>query len=415
MAGGAARQRTRNAHGSFHDLHFTSHAAASTLSVVACAKKKEVAMPQTAIPCVLMRGGTSKGPYFLADDLPADPGARDKVLLALMGSPDARQIDGLGGADSLTSKVAIVSRSGRAGVDVDYLFAQVKIDRAAVDTSPNCGNMLAGVGPFAIEKGLVAAEDGETTVRVFNVNTGSIIHASVPTPGRKVQYEGDVAIDGVPGTAAPISLNFLDAVGSKTGKLLPTGRVTDMIDGITVSCVDLAMPMVIARAMDFGKAGNESRNELNADRDLLARIEQVRRAAALAMGMGDVAGQVVPKFCLISPPRHGGTITSRYFVPDSCHSAHAVTGTLCLAAACVLPGSIAEGIAQLPPGPRRMIVIEHPSGSIAADFELEGPPEAPIIRRAALVRTARKLMAGDVFVPHSVWAGQTLATTSKAA
>ena len=376
---------------------------------------EESGMPQTAIPCVLMRGGTSKGPYFFADDLPQDAHLRDEVLLAVMGSPDARQINGLGGADSLTSKVAIVSPSTRPDADVDYLFAQVKIDRAFVDTGPNCGNMLAGVGPFAIEAGLVPAHEGETVVRVYNVNTRALIHATVPTPGGQVEYEGDVAIDGVPGTGAPISLNFVDAVGSKTGKLLPTGEVLDKVEGIEVSCVDLAMPMVIARATDFGKTGHETRSELNADAELLENIERVRRAAGRLMGLGDVTGKVIPKFCLVSPPRHGGTITSRYFVPDSCHSAHAVTGTLCLAAACGLPGSITEGIAELSPGPRRMIVIEHPSGTIAAEFELTGPHDSPVIRRAALVRTARKLMAGSVFVPASVWAGHQMLETAEAA
>jgi 2-methylaconitate cis-trans-isomerase PrpF len=332
-----------------------------------------------------------------------------------MGSPDARQIDGLGGADSLTSKVAIVSVSKRPDADVDYLFAQVKIDRAFVDTAPNCGNMLAGVGPFAIETGMVPAQDGETVVRVFNVNTRALIHATVPTPGGQVEYEGDVAIDGVPGTGSAISLNFVDAVGSKTGKLLPTGRVRDNVEGLEVSCVDLAMPMVIARAVDFGKTGHETRNELNADAALLESIEQVRRAAGRLMGMGDVAGKVVPKFCLVAPPRHGGTITSRYFVPETCHSAHAVTGTLCLAAACGLPGSITEGIAELPPGPRRRIVIEHPSGNIAAEFELAGSHDSPVIRRAALVRTARKLMAGSVFVPASIWSGEQVLETARAA
>ena len=372
-------------------------------------------MQLTAISCILMRGGTSKGPYFLAEDLPAEPDLRDRVLLAVMGSPDIRQIDGLGGADPLTSKAAIVSRSERPNIDVEYLFAQVIIDRAFVDTSPNCGNMLAGVGPFALERGLVAAREGETVVRIFNVNTGAVVHATVQTRGRQVQYDGDVPIDGVPGTGAPIALNFLDAVGSKTGKLLPTGQVRDEVEGVAVSCVDLAMPMVVARAADFGKTGAESKAELNADTDLLARIERVRRAAGQRMGMGDVAGKVVPKFCLIAPPRHGGTITSRYFVPTSCHAAHAVTGALCLAATCVLPGSVAEGIAALPPGPRRTIIIEHPSGTLATEFELEGPLEAPAIKRAAFVRTARKLMSGSVYIPGRIWRGHGQVRTAHAA
>jgi 2-methylaconitate cis-trans-isomerase PrpF len=372
-------------------------------------------MEQTAIPCVFMRGGTSKGPYFLADDLPGEADLRDRVLLAVMGSPDKRQIDGLGGADSLTSKVAIVSKSSRPDADVDYLFAQVKIDRAFVDTAPNCGNMISGVGPFAIERGLVPAEDGETVVRIYNVNTAAVVHAAIRTPGRRVQYDGDVAIDGVPGTGAPIALNFLDAVGSKTGKLLPTGRVRDEIEGITVSCVDLAMPMVIAKASDFGVTGYETKAELDANKPLLKRMEEIRLVAGRLMGMGDVTGQVVPKFCLVAPPRHGNAVTSRYFVPEDCHSAHAVTGGLCLAAACVLPGSVTEGIAVLAPGPRRMIVIEHPSGTLATEFELEGTADKPVIRRAAFVRTARKIMAGDVYVPGSVWSGREAVRPARAA
>jgi 4-oxalomesaconate tautomerase len=374
-------------------------------------------MDQTAIPCVFMRGGTSKGPYFLADDLPSDPAVRDRVLLAAMGSPDVRQIDGLGGADSLTSKVAIVSKSARPDADVDYLFAQVKIDRPFVDIAPNCGNMLSGVGPFAIEKGLVPAEEGETIVRIYNVNTAALIHAAIRTPGRQVQYHGDVAIDGVPGTGAPIALNFLDAVGSKTGKLLPTGKVLDHIEGIPVSCVDLAMPMVIARASDFGVTGYESKTELDTAKPLLKRMEGIRLVAGEKMGLGDVTGQVVPKFCLVAPPRHGNAITSRYFVPETCHAAHAVTGGLCLAAACVLPGSVTEGVAKLPPGPRRMVVIEHPSGTLETEFELEleGTGDNPLIRRAAFVRTARKIMSGLVYVPGAVWSGHQAMTPAQAA
>jgi 2-methylaconitate cis-trans-isomerase PrpF len=372
-------------------------------------------MQQTAIPCVFMRGGTSKGPYFLADDLPGDIATRDHVLLSVMGSPDLRQIDGLGGADSLTSKVAIVSKSRRPDADVDYLFAQVKIDRPFVDTAPNCGNMISGIGPFAIEKGLVPAEDGETIVRIYNVNTAALVHAVIRTPGRQVQYDGDVAIDGVPGTGAPISLNFLDAIGSKTGKLLPTGRVRDTIDGIAVSCVDFAMPMVIARAADFGVTGIETKAELDANAALLQRIEEIRLKAGALMGMGDVTGQVVPKFCLVAPPRYGNAVTSRYFVPETCHAAHAVTGGLCLAAACVLPGSVTEGIAALSPGPRRMIVIEHPSGTLGTEFELEGSGNNVVIRRAAFVRTARKIMEGSVFVPSVVWGGQEAVRPAKAA
>lgn len=361
---------------------------------------------QTRIPCVLMRGGTSKGPYFLTSDLPDDVPTRDKVLLAAMGSPDKRQIDGIGGADTLTSKVAMISKSKRPDADVDYLFAQVSIEKAFVDTSPNCGNIISGVGPFAIEQGLVKAQDGETTVRIFNVNTNAIVHAAIKTPGGVVTYDGDTAIDGAPGTAAPISLNFVSAVGSKTGKLLPTGRPKDIVDGIEVSCVDVAMPMVVARAEAFGKTGYETKAELDADRAMLARMEAVRQKASHLMGMGDATGKVVPKFCLIAKPRDGGAITSRYFVPHNCHATHAVTGGLCLAATCVVPGTVAEGIAVLPPGPRRTIVIEHPSGKLGTEFEFHGTAEKPDIRRAAFIRTARRLFEGHILVPKSVWAGK---------
>lgn len=361
---------------------------------------------QTRIPCVMMRGGTSKGPFFLADDLPAEREVFDRVLLAAMGSPDKRQIDGIGGADTLTSKVAIVSRSSHPGADVDYLFAQVSVEEAVVDTNPNCGNMLSGIGPFAIEKGLVKAQDGETVVRIYNVNTKGLIEASVQTPGGQVRYDGDTAIDGVPGTAAPISLNFTDAVGSKTGKLLPTGKPLDVIDGIAVSCVDVAMPMVIARASDFGKTGYETKAELDADKDMLAKMEAIRLKASVLMGMGDAKGKVVPKFGLVAAPRDGGSITSRYFVPHNCHAAHAVTGGLCLAATCGIPGTVTEGIAVLSAGPRRTIVIEHPSGKLGTEFEMAGTLEKPVIKRASFVRTARPLFEGYVLVPASVWDGK---------
>src|SRR5581483_7223119 len=251
------------------------------------------------IPTIFMRGGTSRGPYFKADDLPKDVATRDRVLLAAMGSPDVRQIDGLGGADTLTSKVAIVSKSSRHGVDVDYLFAQVDVSKPIVDTSPSCGNMLAGVAPFAIETGMFPAADGETRVMIYNVNTQSRIEAVVQTPGRKMQYTGDARIDGVPGTAAPIVLNFMDVVGSVSGKLLPTGNLRDVIDGIEVTCIDVAMPMIMMRAKDFGLSGTEGRAEINANKELFARLEPIRREAGKRMGFGDVSDKVIPKVGLL--------------------------------------------------------------------------------------------------------------------
>jgi 4-oxalomesaconate tautomerase len=367
---------------------------------------------QTRIPCVLMRGGTSRGPFFLASDLPADPQHRDAVLLAVMGSPHEYQVDGIGGANPLTSKVAIISRSQQPGADIDYLFAQVLVDERRVDTRPNCGNMLVAVGPFAIEAGLVAGCHPETRVRIFNVNTQSLIEAIVQTPDGTVTYEGETAIDGVPGAAAPVKLNFRSAAGAVTGKLLPTGRSLDVIDGVDVSCVDMAMPMVLMRAEQFGKSGHETAAELDADRELFARMEAIRRKAGELMGMGDVSGLVVPKIGLLSTPRHGGTIASRYFVPYSCHKAHAVTGTVCVASACAMAGTVAAQIAPLPPAPQGVVSIEHPSGMIAIDLDVELESDPPVIRRAALIRTARRIFDGHVHVPAQVWPGSGQASTA---
>lgn len=360
---------------------------------------------QTAIPCILMRGGTSRGPYFNAADLPTDPAVRDRVLLAVMGSPDVRQIDGIGGATSLTSKVAIISPSDHPEADVDYLFAQVSLDRPFVDTSPTCGNILAGVGPFAIETGLVAAEDGRTKVRIRNVNTDSLIDAVVMTPDRQVRYTGDTAIDGVPRTAAPVELNFTNIVGGKTGALLPTGNVRDVIEGVELTCLDVAMPMVIIPATELGKSGHESKAELDADRGFLEQLEMIRQAAARRMGMGDVTDKVIPKVSLLAVPRHGGTISSRYFVPDSCHAAHAVSGAICVACCTALKGSAADGLAVLEDDPPTRCRVEHPSGSIEVALDLSRSTDRLEVHSAGTVRTARKLFAGHVFVPASVWDG----------
>ncbi|HXF66930.1 MAG TPA: 4-oxalomesaconate tautomerase [Burkholderiales bacterium] len=362
---------------------------------------------QTRIPCVIMRGGTSRGPFFLASDLPSDPATRDEVLLAVMGSPHEIQIDGIGGSHSVTSKVAIISPSRRPDADVDYLFAQVQIREKLVDTKPNCGNMLVAVGPFAIESGLVPAREGETAVRIHNVNTDSLVEAIVQTPGRQVTYEGDTAIDGVPGTAAPVRLNFRSAIGAVTGRMLPTGRPRDEIEGIEVSCVDIAMPIVMMRAADLGKTGYETPAELDADRALMERMEAIRRKAGARMGMGDVARNVVPKIALLAPARRGGTLSSRYFVPETCHKSHPVTGTVCIASACAIPGTLAAEIAPLPPAPQGMVRIEHPSGEILIDLDADFTAGRQELRRAALVRTARRIFEGHVLVPSRIWAGKT--------
>jgi 4-oxalomesaconate tautomerase len=351
----------------------------------------------SGIRCMLMRGGTSKGAYFLASDLPPDPSYRDDLLLRIMGSPDIRQIDGVGGAHPLTSKVAIVQKSADPPADVDFLFAQVSVDRALVDTTPNCGNILAGVGPFAIERSLVPASDPVTRVRVRTLNSGTLAELVVPTPQRNVTYEGDERIDGVPGTAAAIPINFLDASGSICGSLFPTGRALDVIQGKEVTCIDNGMPVVILRASDFGFNGGELPTQIEAATDALQRIEGVRCEAAARMGMGDVADAVVPKVSLISPPRNGGAIRTHNLIPRRCHTAIGVFAAVSVATACMAPESWAHRIARLPEGNIKRLKIEHPSGEFEVRLEIGGDAEHPTVERAGLVRTARALFDGIVF------------------
>lgn len=357
------------------------------------------------IPCLMMRGGTSKGPYFLAEDLPAEALLRDEVLLAVMGSPHVRQIDGIGGGDSLTSKAVIIDRSARPGIDIEYLFAQIAVGKGGVDTAPNCGNMLAGVGPFAIERGLVAATDPTTTIRIYNRNTAKVIEAVIETPGGEVVYDGDAKIDGVPGTGAPIVLNFLDAAGAKTGKLLPTGHPLDVIDGTELTCVDLSSPLVFVDAASMGKTGYETKRELDADRQFLDRLEWLRRKAALRMGLGDVAGKVLPKFALVAPPTSNGNIASRYFVPWNCHSSYAVTGALCLGAAASIPGTVAHRVARTNANSPGVVVIEHPAGRLETRMSMRATlgSDVPVFDRAGIVRTARPLLAGHVHISRDIW------------
>ena len=361
---------------------------------------------QTAIACTLMRGGTSKGPFFLASDLPREPALRDRVLLAVMGSPDARQIDGLGGAEPLTSKAAIVSKSQRPGIDVEFLFAQVLIDQPVVDISPNCGNMLAGVGPFAIERGLVVASDPATRVSIYMLNTGNLALATVPTPGGEVRYEGTTAIAGVPGTAAAITIDFLDTAGSVCESLLPTGRTRDRIEGVDVSCVDNGMPVVVLAARSLGKTGYESPRELDADHEFKARLEKLRLAAGVLMGLGDVSHKVVPKMALIAPAQAGGHVCTRSFIPHRCHSAIGVLSAVSVATACVMPGSVAEGIARIPHSSPRVLSVEHPSGEFTVTLEVTGSGDNFVVGRSGILRTARALMQGQVLVPRAVWDGR---------
>lgn len=345
------------------------------------------------VPCLWMRGGTSKGAYFLASDLPADEAARDDLLLRVMGSPDAAQIDGIGGADPLTSKVAILGPPSRADADVDYLFLQVFVDRPLVSGAQGCGNILAGVGPAAIERGLVVAENGETVVRIHMLNTGEIAVARVNTPGGRVRYDGEAAIDGVPGTAAPIPLMFQNIAGSMTGALLPTGNAVDVVEGVDCTLIDNGMPIVVMRATDFGLTGQESREDLDADADLKARIEKIRLAVGPMMNLGDVTEKSVPKMTLVSSPAHGGAINTRSFIPHRAHATIGVFAAVSVATACTLKGSPAAELASIPADGRYL--VEHPSGAAEVLIETDG---AGRMVAAGTLRTARKLFDGRVFL-----------------
>ena len=344
------------------------------------------------IPCLWMRGGTSKGAYFLASDLPEGRAAIDDLLLRIFGSPDARQIDGIGGADPLTSKVAILSPPSRLDADVDYLFLQVFVDQALVSDAQGCGNILAGVGPAAIERGLVAALDGETPVRIHMLNTGEVALARVQTPGGRVRYDGAARIDGVPGSHAPIPLMFQNIAGSMCGSLLPSGRVVDVIDGVACTLIDNGMPCVIMAAADFGLTGQESREALDADAGLKARIESIRLQVGPLMNLGDVREKSVPKMTLVSAPSAGGTVSTRSFIPHRCHASIGVFAAVSVATACTLQGSPAAALARVPADGR--FLIEHPTGAAEVLIETDA---TGAVTGAGTLRTARKLMDGRVF------------------
>ena len=345
------------------------------------------------VRAMLMRGGTSKGLYFLAADLPADPAERAGLLLRVMGSPDPRQIDGVGGAHPLTSKVAVVSPSARPGIDVDYLFLQVMVDQPVVTDQQNCGNILAGIGPFAVERGLVAAGGGQTRVRIRMVNTGSIVTAVFSTPGGRPRYDGDTAIDGVPGTAAAVVLDFEDS--GDGGSVFPTGSSTDSFDGVEVTCVDNGMPVVVVAAASLGKTGYEPVAELEGDAELSRRVQRLRLAAGPAMGLGDVSGTTVPKVALVAPPTRGGTISTRTFIPVRVHESIGVLGAVSVATAVLVPGAVGHDLAVLDGGTR--LSVEHPSGALEVEAELDPAADPPRVIRSGVVRTARKLFDGVVF------------------
>ena len=361
-------------------------------------------MPQTAIPYLFLRGGTSRGPYFNAADLPDDRDTLSQVLIRVVGAGNPRNIDGIGGGSAVTTKVAMLSPSEDPDADVDYFFAQVSVDDTRVDYSPTCGNILVGVGPAAIEMGMVQARDGVTPVRIRAVNTGALVEADVQTPGGAVTYDGETAVDGVPGTAAPVSLNFLKVVGSRCGAMFPSGLPREEIDGTAVSLVDVAMPMMIARAADLGITGHETQAELDKMPDLFARMEPMRLEAGRRMGLGDVTKSVTPKIGLLAEPRAGGHIAARYFMPWDTHPTLAVTGSQCIAACALAPGTVAEGLTAPIPASPATLLIEHPMGLMEVRVRYAQDP-AFTFHSAGVTRTARLIARGEVLVPATVWDG----------
>jgi 4-oxalomesaconate tautomerase len=364
-----------------------------------------------------MRGGTSKGPFFNEADLPSDLATRDRVLLAAMGSPDKRQIDGLGGAHPLTSKVGIVRKSNVPGVALDFLFAQLQPEKDTVDTTPNCGNMLAAVVPFALETGMVAVQGDQSTFRVLTLNTDMQCDITVDTRGGMVQYEGSARIDGAPGTSAPVTINFLDTAGSVCSGLLPTGRVKDTLTvtgpgfepfTLDVTCIDNGMPLVMFKASDVGRTGYESVVDMNADTELKTKIEALRLQVSLLMGLGDVSQKNYPKMTLIAAPQKGGALSTRSFIPHVCHDAIGVLAAVTVGTACVLEGSVCDGIAVMPEGAAKNVSVEHPTGEFSVALQTEPAPHLPggqNVTQAALLRTARLLMRGEAMVPVSLWSG----------
>ena len=364
-----------------------------------------MATSQTAIPCTLMRGGTSRGAFFLARDLPGDESLRERVLLSVMGGPDDLQIDGIGGGHPLSNKVAVVSKSLRTDADVDYLFLQVNAGRGQVSALQNCGNMLAGVGPFAITHGLVPAKEDETVVRVYMVNSGKRCEVRVPTPGSAVETQGNVAIDGVPGSSAPIVCDYFDLAGSTCGALLPTGSVRDRFCGVDTSCVDNGMPVVTMRASDLGISGYELPAELDQDHALKAQLERIRLEAGRAMNLGDVSNKTVPKLALLAAPRDSGVVSARMFIPSACHKTIGVLAAVTVAVACILPGSVAADVAQRADDDETVMAIEHAAGSMQVRLRTRHSSDGLEVTRAGVIRTARALFEGRVFVPVSIWDG----------
>ncbi len=360
---------------------------------------------QTSIPFLFMRGGTSRGPFFQRQDLPANRDKLSRVLIAALGSGHPLNIDGIGGGNAVTTKVAILSQSPDPEVDIDYLFAQVSVLDSLVDYKPTCGNMLTAVGPAAIEMGLMPAEEAMTTVRIRAVNTDAKIVVKVHTKDGQVVYNGNAKIDGVPGSASPIEMQFLNVAGSSTGSFLPTGRVKDNINGVEVTCMDVAMPMVIARAADFGLSGDETQDALDKNITFFERMEKVRLTAAKKMGMGDCKDSVTPKFGLVAPYDQTNHLTVRYFMPWRTHPTLAVTGCQCLASCALTPGTVAYPLMKRSDIIPKHLVLHHPMGTmdVIIDYSMSG--DRLVHKSASIIRTARKLAEGQLFIPFTVWDG----------
>ncbi len=363
-------------------------------------------MTQTAIPYLLMRGGSSRGPFFNRDDLPEDTDTLARVLVAALGSGHPLNIDGIGGGNAVTTKVAMLSKSEDDWADIDYFFAQVSVEDCLVDFKPTCGNMMIGVAAAAIEMGLISATQGETHVRIRAVNTGAKVISIVQTPVGAVNYEGETKLDGVPGSAAPVALDFHEVAGSMTGRLLPTGNTIDAVLGIEVSCIDFAMPMVIARANDFGLSGYETREQLDGNKAFFKKMEQIRLAAGKLMGMGDCTESVVPKFGLVAAPQHPeSTICTRYFMPWATHPTLAVTGSQCISACTLIPGTVTDSIVAPASSSPVSLQLEHPLGKMEVVMQHEKHDLHGILPvSAGVVRTTRKIAEGRVFIPGEIWA-----------
>ncbi len=364
---------------------------------------------QTAIPYMLIRGGSSKGVFLNKKDLPKDEVLLEKVLIAIMegvGSGDPRQIDGLGGADSLTAKIAIVNPSEKEEADLDYLFLQVMIGKGKTTTSQNCGNILAGVPIYGIASGMTKATNGMTTTKVNMLNKGGLCEVIIETPNGEISYEGDAKVDGVPNTGSPILCNYLGLAGSNCGALLPTDNPKDIVNDIEITCVDNGMPVVLLRATDFGITGYETKQELDANETLKSEIEAIRLKAGILMNLGDVSQKTVPKMCLISPVQNGGLVNTRTFIPHVCHAAIGVIGAVSTATGCVIKGSVAEGIVDIPKDINIPMQIEHPLGQFTVQLTTENIDNNINFTKSGVIRTARLISKGEVYIPSQIWDGQ---------